>query len=86
MLKGTLQIEPELGVKHADAKPKHLITSRSKVAKDMKLGTVGLHVDHGVEGDVFFEAAEDNINHSNGRRGNLISSPSDDSLDNEAMS
>jgi len=58
MLKGTLRMEPELEVVHTNAKPKSLTTPRSNSAKDKKVGTVSSYINHGIGGDMFFEATE----------------------------
>ena len=84
MLEGTLPMEPELEVKRTVAKPKSPATPRPKSAKEYKAGTGSSYDNHGIEGDVFFEATEDNHNHD--QREKSISSASDDTLCNEAMS
>jgi hypothetical protein len=78
MLKGTIGMEPELEVKHADTDPKPVVTSRTRLAK---VGTVSSYVGHGIGGDVFFEAAEDNHDHARGKSG-----ASNDPSSDEAMS
>ena len=65
MLKGTMRMEPELEVEHTNAKPKPLVTPQSKLAGDTKVGNGGSYVNHGIEGDVFFETKEDNHNGKN---------------------
>ena len=84
MLEGTLPVEPELEVKHTVAKPKSPATPWSKSAKTFKVGTDSSYVNHGIEGDVFFEATEDNHDHD--QRGTSISGGSDDTSSDEAMS
>jgi len=76
MLEGTLPMKPELEVKHTVAKPKSPATLRSKSAKELKVGTDSSHVNHGIEGDVFFETPENN--HNPDRREKSISGASDD--------
>lgn len=77
-------MEPELEVKHTVAKPKFPATPRSKSAKEFKVGTDSSYVNHGIEGDVFFEATEDNHDHD--QRGTSTSGGSDDTSSDEAMS
>jgi hypothetical protein len=84
MLEGTLPMEPELEVNHTVAKPKSSATPKSKSAKELKVGTDGSYVNRGIEGDVFFEAPEDNDNHD--QRERSISGASDDISSDEAMS
>ena len=81
MLEGTLPMEPELEVKRTAVNPKSHATPRSNSAK---VGTDGSYDTHGIEGDVFFEVAEDNHNHD--QREKSISIASDDISSNEATS
>ena len=84
MLEGTLPMEPELEVKRPAAKPKSPAAPRSKSAKKINVGAGSSYDNHGIEGDVFFEATEDNHYHDKREKSN--SSASDDTLSNEAMS
>ena len=84
MLAGTLPMEPELEVKRTVAKPKSIATPRPKSSKESRVGTGSSYDNHGIEGDVFFEVTEDNHNHD--QREKSISSASDDTSSNEAMS
>lgn len=77
-------MEPELEVERTDANPKSPATPRSKSTKALKVGTDSSYVNRGIEGDVFFEATEDDHNHD--QREKSTSGASDDTSRDEAMS
>ena len=81
MLKGTMCMEPEVEVEHTSGKPKPLVAPQSKLARDTKVGNASSYVNHGIEGDVFFEIEEDNHNGKN-----HPVAASDDSSSDGAMS